>query len=123
MPLLKRRHILAVLLSRPLAVVVLALTAALAPIASELANASGTGEAATRQYALVAEFSELVTFEPGRGTDGACGDKQAKLYAVKGQELATRAPDNALQFSRYDARGVLTTHAARSGLTRAPPLA
>lgn len=116
MPLLKRRHILAVLLSRPLAVVVLALTAA-------LANASGTGEAATRQYALVAEFSELVTFEPGRGTDGACGDKQAKLYAVKGQELATRAPDNALQFSRYDARGVLTTHAARSGLTRAPPLA
>ena len=108
---------------RTLAVLALVLAAALSPAALEFASASPSGDSASNQYALVAELNERATREQPRNHDLASSGKQAKLYALGGGEIAAWAPEKALLAAPVAVRAVPATHASRSGLTRAPPLA
>ena len=101
----------------------LAVAATLAPWTSEpgsrVAAAKG---ASTIDPALVADLGDLIEDQQRKFPDVGAGDRQAKaVIRVAGLQAAAPPPENA--GPSLTAGGVLRTHAARSGLTRAPPLA
>ena len=120
---LKRQPSFPALWQRTLAVLALVLAVALSPAVSEFAGASATAEGATNQYGLVGELTELAAREPLRTPDVAASGKQGNPFALAGGQIAAWAPHRrqlAVPIARHT---VAPTHAPRSGLTRAPPLA
>jgi len=100
---------------------VLAVAATLAPWTSEPGSRVANG-ASTIDPALVAELGDLIEDQRGKSPDAASGSRQDKAYSrIAG--LNSAAPLTRNPHPPRNARGVLRTHAARSGLTRAPPAA
>ena len=113
---------LGVLCKRLLAVLSLAVAATLAASAPGLANRSGLQNPVAPDRVLLSGLKGLIEDEEPQHPDAAASGPRSKSgTAVKHRTVAPEPPRTArppLDFS-----GPPRTHAARAGLTRAPPLA
>lgn len=114
------QHNLTALCKRLAAALSLVVAATLATSAPELAQRTGVGNAAAID-ALVADLGGLAEDEQGKYPDRAtAGDGRAKVRAPVAY-LEIQNPPSKGARPVHAGSGVRRTHAARSGLTRAPP--
>jgi len=121
-PKLSAQPNLGVLCKRLLAVLSLAVAATLAPSAPGLANRSGLQNPAAPDRALLSSLKGLIEDEEARQPDAAAGDPRSKSGTAVAHRTVAPAPPRTVR-PRLDFSGPPRTHAARAGLTRAPPLA
>lgn len=121
-PKLSAQPNLGVLCKRLLAVLSLAVAATLAASAPGFTNRWGLQDATAPDRALLSGLKGLIEDEEPRHPDAAAGDPRGKTGTAVVHGTAAPAPPGTVR-PPLDLSGPPRTHAARAGLTRAPPLA
>jgi hypothetical protein len=107
---------------RLLAALSLVVATCLAASAPALAGRSGLQNAAPTDNALLAGLKGLIEDEEAPQSDTATGDPRIKATTWTARLIVAAEPPTSVR-PPFDHSAAPRTHAARAGLTRAPPLA